>query len=353
MVEDQPQPEWVLDADQETPQVLSNTEDSDNSASAEPISTEQNHDAPLDAEIASGEEEEMTDEHLLSAMLSERYGQEFNDFSAYEDYITERHSKETTESPFANETLQQINDYIKETGRSVEDYMTTQSLQPDEMSDEEAVLFMLERDNPGLSKEDLKFFMSETYKLEAADDSSEKRFGQIALKKEAIKSKNEISQFKAHYQAPTTESAADAAVSEQVTAEQNQFYSDVVEDMQAIEGLTFDIDDKGAEFTFAINDDNRPAADAYVGQLDNFFGKYVGEDGNWDYDSLNTDMFILNNIDSIVKSVANHYKSQGTEEVVQELKNPSYGGQDSKPAGSEAPSMAQQIQAAMKANNDY
>lgn len=297
-------------------------------------------------------EEEISDAQLLSHMLSEQYGQEFKDVSAFEDYMSSKYkTPENTESQFANETLQQINEYVSKTGRTVEDFMMTQSLKPDEMSDQEAVMFMLERENPGLSKEDLKFYMEETYKLKAEDDSNEKRFGEIALKKEAIRAKDEISKFKEHYKLPVSDIANAEKNAEEAKAQKDSFYNEVVEDMKGIEGLTFEIDDKGTEFTFAINDDNRPDPEQYVNQLENFFQQYVDEGGNWDYDQLNTDMFILNNIDSIIKSVANHYKGQGTEEVVQELKNPSYEGKDANVNTDEEPTMAQQIYKAMQQNN--
>jgi len=220
------------------------------------------------------------------------------------------------------------------------------------MSDSDAVMFMLQRENPGLSKDDLKFFMEETYKLNAEDDSSEKRFGTIAMKKEAMRARSEINEFKSHYNSPVADLANQQQMDEEVQAEKDSFYNDVVEDMSEIEGLTFEIDDKGTEFTFAINEDNRPDPQEYVNELDNFFTQYVDEEGNWNYDQLNTDMFILNNIDEIIKSVANHYKSQGTEEVVQELKNPSYEGKETRSTNDGPQTMAQQIFNAMREKGD-
>ena len=35
-------------------------------------------------------------------------------------------------------------------------------------------------------------------------------------------------------------------------------------------------------------------------------------------------MYILNNIDKIVRGVANQYRSKGTESVINEIKNPSF-----------------------------
>jgi len=349
--ETQQQDNWEIESAQDSggQEVLLNN-DVQESSTNEIVEEQQETQEPTTEDLAG--DPEISDAELLSHMLSEQYGQEFNDVSAFEDYMSSKYTApENADSPFANETLQQINEYVNKTGRTVEDFMMTQSLKPDEMSDQDAVMFMLERENPGLSKEDLKFFMEETYKLKAGDDSSEKRFGEIALKKEAIKAKSEIGAFKEHYKSPISDIANAEKNAVQAQAQKDGFYNEVVNDMQGIEGLTFEIDDKGTEFTFAINDENRPEPQQYVNQLENFFQQYVDEEGGWDYDQLNTDMFILNNIDSIIKSVANHYKGQGTEEVVQELKNPSYGGQDAAPTGNAEPTMAEQIYKTMQENN--
>ena len=332
---------WTISEDQDT--VLSNT---DNTESVEP---------ELEEEVIYLDDntEDITDSELLAHMLSEEYGQDFQNLEDFDNFLEQSFTQDPEENnPFASETLQQINDYVKSTGRSVEDYMLTQSLKPDEMSDSDAVMFLLQRENPGLAKEDLKFYMEETYKLNAEDDSNEKRFGSIALKKEAMRARNEINAFKEHYKSPVSDLANQQQMDEELQAQREEFYDDVIEDMNEIEGLTFDIDDKGTEFTFKITDENRPDPQEYVNNLDNFFNQYVDQDGNWNYDRLNTDMFILNNIDDIVKSVANHYKSQGTEEVVQELKNPSYEGKETLSNNDGPQSVAQQIFNAMRANND-
>lgn len=348
---EQQESSWAISDTQD--EVLSNNEGFDNSTNEPQPEVNNSIEEDSNAEIAEDSENDISDEELLAHMLSEQYGQEFSNLSDFEDYnSTKFTSNQEQANPFASETLKQINDYVKSTGRSVEDFMVTQSLNPDEMSDEEAVMFMLQRENPTLSKDDVKFYMEETYKLNAEDGTNEKRFGAISLQKEAIRAKNDINEFKSHYQTPVTDKAIESQSSAEDLEARTSFFGDVVQDMQEIEGLTFDIDDKGTEFTFAINDENRPDPEEYVGQLENFFDQYVDAEGNWNYDQLNTDMFILNNIDSIIKSVANHYKSQGTEEVVQELKNPSYGGKESQSADNGAPTMAQQIFNAMRQQGD-
>ena len=91
-----------------------------------------------------------------------------------------------------------------------------------------------------------------------------------------------------------------------------------------LEGLSFSMNDQGEEFTYNLDDEARQEIKSYNSDLENFFDKYVNEGGDWNFDALNTDMYILNNIDKIVRGVANQYRSKGTESVINEIKNPSF-----------------------------
>ena len=76
--------------------------------------------------------------------------------------------------------------------------------------------------------------------------------------------------------------------------------------------------------------------------LDNFFDKYVDGNGNWDYDKLNLDMFIRDNFEDIIRSVANQYRSKGTEQVIKDIKNPSFNAEP-KPSGRKSKSIYDQL----------
>tara|TARA_R100000278_G_scaffold82330_1_gene63304 strand:- start:167 stop:1252 length:1086 start_codon:yes stop_codon:yes gene_type:complete len=339
------QPEEVLSNNEQ------NVESSDSNATDSNAETPEVNQSEESTESVQQElEDELTDDEALRILLSERYGQEFSSVDDFESYIKPEETKQ--EFSYASETLKQIDEYVRNTGRTVEDFIATQSLNPDEMSNEDAVMFMLQRENPGISKEDLKFYMEQTYKIGTEKDSNDYRFGQIALQKEAIKARKEISDFKEHYKTPVSSMQQEAQQAEQLTQERQQFFDNVIEDMNDIEGLTFEIDDKGTEFTFKIDDSNKPSPEEYKNNIENFFNQYLDENGTWNYDALNTDMFILNNIEDIVKSVANHYKSQGTEQVVQELKNPSFEGKPAQADNAENNDIASQIFKAMSSNGD-
>ena len=91
-----------------------------------------------------------------------------------------------------------------------------------------------------------------------------------------------------------------------------------------LEGLSFSINDKGEEYIYNLDNEARQEIKGYNSNLESFFDKYVDQSGSWDFDKLNTDMYILNNIDKIVRGVANQYRSKGTESVINEIKNPSF-----------------------------
>jgi len=332
--------------------VLLNTENSDEQTTDPVDSSTVTESEVSNTEIESDLEEEITDDEALRILLSERYGQEFESIDAFDSYIQTDEQEEQPQFEYASETLKQLDEYVRSTGRTVEDYLTTQRLNPDEMSNEDAVLFSLKRENPGMNESDLKFYMEQTYKMSTDKESTDYRFGQIALQKEAIKAKNTINEFKEHYKSPVEDRAISQQADKEIAENRESFFNDVVEDMQEIEGLTFDIDDKGTEFTFKIDESMRPDPQEHTNNIENFFNQYVDEEGTWNYDALNTDMFILNNIDSIIKSVANHYKSQGTEEVVQELKNPSFEGKQTQGNNDGPKTMAQQIFNAMREQGD-
>ena len=61
-----------------------------------------------------------------------------------------------------------------------------------------------------------------------------------------------------------------------------------------------------------------------LSNLDDFFEPYMDEQGNMDRESLALDMMAMKLQGKIVKSVASQYRSKGSEQVLRDIKNPSY-----------------------------
>ena len=109
-----------------------------------------------------------------------------------------------------------------------------------------------------------------------------------------------------------------------------------------VESISFNINDSGEEFTYALTEEHRNNLVESNSQLNNYFDKYVNEEGGWNFDKLNTDMIVLNNFEDIIRSVANQYRSKGTEQVVKDIKNPSFNN-DNRVATNQNKSMLDQL----------
>ena len=261
------------------------------------------------------EYEGISDEQIFQH-LSEKLGREF---TSYDDFDA---TSEVTESnDFASEQLQVINDYVRDTGRSVQDYLNTQTVDLTDVSDGAVMKEYLRVENPSLTEAELSDYIAATYKTDSEEYTTrDTNAGKVQLTKDARTARDYFNKIKEDYAMPT-EAGADPGMSE---AERGEWLSQMEGEVNDLEGLSFSMNDQGEEFTYNLDDDARQEIKSYNSDLENFFDKYVSEGGDWNFDALNTDMYILNNIDKIVRGVANQYRSKGTESVINEIKNPSF-----------------------------
>jgi hypothetical protein len=263
----------------------------------------------------SQEGEEISDDEIVLQYLSEKLGR---DISSFDDFNNDGY--ETESNDFASDQLQVINDYVRDTGRTVQDYLNTQTVDLDNVSDDALMKEYLRLDNPDLTDAELNDYMATTYKTDKeAYSDRETNAGKVQLMKDAREARDYFNQIKEDYAMPMQ--ADDPGVSEE---ERGEWLGQMETEVDDLEGLSFAMNDQGEEFIYNLDDDARNEIKNYNSDLENFFDKYVDQDGDWDFDKLNTDMYILNNIDKIVRGVANQYRSKGTESVINEIKNPSF-----------------------------
>ena len=257
----------------------------------------------------------ISDEQIFQH-LSEKLGREF---TSYDDF--DNTGGEAESNNFASEQLQVINDYVRDTGRSVQDYLNTQTVDLSNVSDDAVIKEYLQLENPTLTEAELSDYIAATYKTDADEYSSrDTNAGKVQLTKDARTARDYFNQIKEDYAMPT-EAGVDSGTSE---AERGEWISQMEGEVNDLEGLSFSMNDQGEEFTYNLDDEARQEIKSYNSDLENFFDKYVSESGDWNFDALNTDMYIMNNIDKIVRGVANQYRSKGTENVINEIKNPSF-----------------------------
>jgi hypothetical protein len=259
--------------------------------------------------------EDISDDEIVLQYLSEKLGR---DVSSFDDLNNDEYETEYDE--FASEQLQVINDYVRNTGRTVQDYLNTQTVDLDNVSDDALLMEYLRLDNPSLTDAELNDYMATTYKTDADSYSErETNAGKVQLMKDAKVARDYFNQIKEEYAMP--DESFDTGISEE---EMGDWLDQMESEVDDLEGLSFEMNDQGEEFIYNLDDEARQEIKNYNSNLEGFFDKYVDESGDWDFDALNTDMYILNNIDKIVRGVANQYRSKGTESVINEIKNPSF-----------------------------
>lgn len=261
------------------------------------------------------EGEEISDDQVVLNYLSEKLGRDIESFDDFDNTSGEAESND-----FASEQLQVINDYVRDTGRSVQDYLNTQTVDLSNVSDDAVIKEYLQLENPTLTEAELSDYIAATYKTDAEEYSArDTNAGKVQLTKDARAARDYFNQIKEDYAMPTE--AGDPGVSD---ADRGEWLSEMEGEVNDLEGLSFSMNDQGEEFTYNLDDEARQEIMDYNSDLENFFDKYVNESGDWNFDALNTDMYIMNNIDKIVRGVANQYRSKGTENVINEIKNPSF-----------------------------
>jgi|TARA_R100000329_G_scaffold142677_1_gene126242 hypothetical protein len=251
--------------------------------------------------------------------VNEQFNQKFDSIESFNDALS------TKKTSFANEQIEKMNNFVSETGRSIADYIRTQAVDYSKMSNEDIMRLSFKQENPELSMDEVNVLIDSKYKIDKDKYSdSEKTLGKIELKKDVAKARKNLIDMQEKYRTPVQNSNQDSPEQE---AARESWVSDMSSEVDEVESITFDINDSGEEFTFALSDDHRKDLVDANSNLSDFFNQYINEDGNWDFDRLNTDMFVLRNFQDIIRSVANQYRSKGTEQVVRDIKNPSFNNE--------------------------
>ena len=259
--------------------------------------------------------EDISDDEVVLQYLSEKLGR---DITSFDDFDNGEY--ETESNDFASEQLRVINDYVRNTGRTVQDYLNTQTVDLSDVSDDAVLKEYLRLDNPDLTEAELNDYMTATYKMDKEEYSTrDMNAGKVQLKNDARAAREYFDEVKQEYAMP--DESFDTGVSEE---ERGEWLGQMESEVDDLEGLAFEMNDQGEEFVYNLDDEARNEIKNYNSNLEDFFDKYVDENGDWDFDALNTDMYILNNVDKIIRGVANQYRSKGTESVINEIKNPSF-----------------------------
>ena len=115
---------------------------------------------------------------------------------------------------------------------------------------------------------------------------------------------------------------------QQMQEEQKQaretFYNEMDSELDDIDSLTFEINDNGETFDYKLTEEDKQVVGEAISNLDDFFEPYMDKDGNMDKESLALDIMAMKLQGKIIKSVASQYRSKGSEQILRDIKNPSF-----------------------------
>ena len=262
-------------------------------------------------------------------VLNEKYGTNYDDLDELLDDI-----ESSREADYASEQVAQLDRFVRETGRTADDFFRTQTQDYDQMSDEQIIKEYLQVENPDLSGKEIDLFYDNTYRQnEEKYNSEDIELGKVHLKRDVSRARQELLDLQDEYWAPVRdeEGYSEQDIIEMEAQEQMEIdnykedlYDAMDEEIDDIESLTFEVNDKGETFEYKLTEEDKQMVGEQLSNLDDFFDPYIDQDGNWDTESLALDMIAMKLQSKIVRSVANQYRSQGTEQVLRDIKNPSF-----------------------------
>jgi len=316
---EQPQVEQPQVESQPEVQFFDNAEDFAQSMQQTQAQPEQPQETPyVDPEAAPAqptqqEQPQYTNQQVEEAMfgyLSERLGRDITSF----DDLTYAEQQ----APQMDERVQKIAQFVQETGRSPEDYLAYQRLDPANMDDMNVVMVNSAMDYPNLSNDEIRMLVNSKYKLDTEIYSEQEvQLSRLQLKVDAQKARESISEIRETYRAPQKQEAA-----EETSFVDDEWLANMRRETSALTGLEFDLGN-GNSFQFGLDDNYRNQLIQKNSQLEDYFDPYVREDGSWDYDKLNSHRAVVDNIDKIVANAYRQGISDGQKNVVSKVANSS------------------------------
>jgi hypothetical protein len=296
----------VVDSQEETTDVTpTSDEPKAQDAPTEPVTT---------TEPVQGQQEEEITEKDIVEFISSQFEMEFSTLDEIKEKLAGSLKEEDS---FANDEIRQINEFVKQTGRSISDFYFVQGLNVTEMDDLSAVKTKYKMLYPELSDDEVDSLLDDTFKI-SEDDYSEKdvKVGKARLKTEASIARNELNKMRSELVKPV-ENKEQPTKTEELT----NYASEVKTAITDLEEIEFD----GLDWRFKFGDEEKKALSSSVGDkgLESLFDSFSDGEGNIDFAQFAAAKYLLDNADSLFKLAIEHGKSIGREEVVSATKNPS------------------------------
>jgi hypothetical protein len=157
---------------QETTEVKEESSEATQTPSEQPVESQDTNDRSLHSESNDqSQQSEVSEESPEEAQgrflnfINDQFGTEFEDVSSFRDALTRKKSE------FANEQLEKMNQFVSETGRTIADYIRTQTVDYSKMSNEDVMRIHMAQNNPELSRDEINVLIDSKYKLDKGKHS--------------------------------------------------------------------------------------------------------------------------------------------------------------------------------------
>lgn len=269
--------------------------------------------APQEPQESSLNSDQLPEEDFdarVTSVLSERLGIELNSIDDLSGIINKEPS-----TPSIDERVAKIAEFVEKTGRGPEDWFKYQQLNPSEMDDLSAIKLETMNQYPNLSPDQVDKLVTSRYKLDEDIHSEEEiELSKIQLTIDADKARAGINDLRENYMLPAQQSSGEA---EPLFDE--QWISNMKQEVDSIEALEFELGD--TTFSFGLNDDYKSTLVDKNANLEQYFDSYVDDNGNWDIESLSMHRALIDNIDTIAKSIYQQGLSDGQRNIVSKAAN--------------------------------
>jgi hypothetical protein len=273
---------------------------------SEPQVEQQETTAPQETAEQPQYSEDQIEEAVFSYM-SERLGR---DVTSMDDF-----TNQAQEQAPLDERIAAIAEFVETTGRTPQDWFRYQSLNPSEMNDLTAVKVDMASKYPNLSNDEVNLLIKNQYKSDVETHGEEQvQLSQLQLKIDAENARKNISDIRNKYAAPEVQQA------QQESFINNEWIGKMSSEVDQLTGLEFDLgNDKS--FTFGLNDAYKSELKDKNTRLEEYFDKFVRQDGSWDFDALSSHRAVIDNIDQIVSAAYKQGMGDGQRGLVEKAAN--------------------------------
>jgi hypothetical protein len=289
---------------------------------AEPVEQAQQEPAPVQEQVA---QESQPQVESGSSMTTEQSATKLDFLDSLETSEMETPAVEESDevaevASTLDPRIQVIADFVEKTGRNPEDWFRYQSLEPSEMDDSTVMRVHLASEYPSLGNDEIDTLINSKYKTDESLHSDEEvKIAKLQLKIDAQKARQAIDTLRSEYVAPAVEPNND--VSEDGS---NPFDTSWLQEsgrsLAGLDKISFDLPG-GKEFHFGVAETYRNELNKSNTNMNEYFDKYVGDDGSWDHDLWNMHRTVTDNLPSIIENVYRQGMSDGQRGIVEKAAN--------------------------------